>query len=157
MGKCVERVFKKNSPKPNAASYNNASWYTDTDGFLEHSANRGSLSYKGIPAPESNSEIFWVPPRIINWKKFTKEYVNNSPVFVLKMCSRSTRKSLRVMNIIIILIVATVTEVYTLCILLKLYLLNMCSLLSTCQSCKNFFSLLKCNKLQENYFYCFKK
>ena len=46
MGECVERVFKKNSPKPNAASYNNASWYTDTDGFLEHSAGGGSLYYE---------------------------------------------------------------------------------------------------------------
>ena len=27
--------LKKKSPKPNAASHNNASWYTDTDGFLE--------------------------------------------------------------------------------------------------------------------------
>ena len=34
MGKSV--VLKKNSLKPNAASHNKASWYTDTDGFLEH-------------------------------------------------------------------------------------------------------------------------
>ena len=34
---------KKNSLKQNAASHNNASWYTDTDGFLEHSP---SLYYK---------------------------------------------------------------------------------------------------------------
>ena len=47
MGKCVERIFKKNSLRPNAASYNNASWYTDTDRFLEHSHSRGSLYYKG--------------------------------------------------------------------------------------------------------------
>ena len=32
---------------PNAASHNNASWCTDTDGFLEHSPSRGSLPYKG--------------------------------------------------------------------------------------------------------------
>ena len=47
MGKCIERVFKTNSLKPSAPSYNNASWYTDTDGFLEHSCSRGSLYYKG--------------------------------------------------------------------------------------------------------------
>ena len=40
-------VFKENSLKPNTASHNNASWYTDTDGFLEHSPSGGSLYYKG--------------------------------------------------------------------------------------------------------------
>ena len=43
----VGRVFKKNSWKPSVASHNNASWYTDTDGFLEHSPSRGSLYHKG--------------------------------------------------------------------------------------------------------------
>ena len=33
--------------KPNTASYNNSSWHTDTDGFLEHSPSGGSLWYKG--------------------------------------------------------------------------------------------------------------
>ena len=47
IGKHVERVFKKNSLKLNAASHNNASWCTDTDGFLEHSPSGGSLYYKG--------------------------------------------------------------------------------------------------------------
>ena len=37
----------KNSLKLNTASHNNASWHTDTDGFLEHSPNGGSLYYKG--------------------------------------------------------------------------------------------------------------
>ena len=36
VGKDVERVFKNSSLEPNAASYNNASWYTDADGFLEY-------------------------------------------------------------------------------------------------------------------------
>ena len=45
MGKCVERVLKKNSVKPNAASHNNASWYTDTDGLLEHSPSGGNPYY----------------------------------------------------------------------------------------------------------------
>ena len=45
MGKHVESS-KKNSLKPNTASDNNASWYTDTDGFLEHSPSGGSLCYK---------------------------------------------------------------------------------------------------------------
>ena len=46
-GKHVERVFKKISRKPNAASHNNASWYTDKDGLLEHPSSGGSLYYKG--------------------------------------------------------------------------------------------------------------
>ena len=42
------RVFKKkNSPKPNAASCNNVSRYTDSNGFLEHSPSRESLYCKG--------------------------------------------------------------------------------------------------------------
>ena len=47
MSKYVERVFKKNSLKPNTASHNNTSWYPDTDGFLEYSPSWGSLYYKG--------------------------------------------------------------------------------------------------------------
>ena len=44
---CVERVFKKNLLKLNAASHNNASRYTDMEGFLEHPHSRRSLYYKG--------------------------------------------------------------------------------------------------------------
>ena len=48
MGKRVEKVFKKKKAlKPNAASHN-TSWYTDTDGFLEHSPGGGGLYYKGV-------------------------------------------------------------------------------------------------------------
>ena len=47
MGKGIERVFKKISLKPNAASHNNTSWHTDTNGFLEHSPSGESLYYKG--------------------------------------------------------------------------------------------------------------
>ena len=55
-------VFKKNSLEPNSASHNTTSWYTDTDGFLEHSPSRGSLSYKG-PALQKIIPVFWgVPP-----------------------------------------------------------------------------------------------
>ena len=43
----VLKVFKKISLKPNATSLNTTSWYTDTDGFLEHSHRGGSLYYKG--------------------------------------------------------------------------------------------------------------
>ena len=43
MGKCIERVFRKNSLKLNAASHTTTSWHPDTDGFLEHSPSGGSL------------------------------------------------------------------------------------------------------------------
>ena len=46
-GKRIERVLEKNSLKPNAASHDNASWCTDTDGILEHSPSGGGLSYRG--------------------------------------------------------------------------------------------------------------
>ena len=42
------KSLQKNSLKPNAAFHNNTSWYTDTDGFLEHSPSEGSLYYKGL-------------------------------------------------------------------------------------------------------------
>ena len=47
MGKHTERVLKKNSLTQNAASHNNASKHTQTDGFLEHSHSKGSLYYNG--------------------------------------------------------------------------------------------------------------
>ena len=54
---------KKNSLKPNAASHNNAGWYTDTDGLLEHSPSGGSLYYKG-PALQKIIPVFRIfPPR----------------------------------------------------------------------------------------------
>ena len=61
MGKCIERVFKTNSLKLNAASHNNASWYTDTDGFQEHSPSRGSLYHQGT-ALQKIIPFLRVPP-----------------------------------------------------------------------------------------------
>ena len=57
------KVFKRNSLKPNAASHNNASWYTDTDGFLEHSPSGRSLYHKGH-VPQKLIPGFWGPPNI---------------------------------------------------------------------------------------------
>ena len=42
--------LQKNSLKLNAASHNTTSWYTDPDGFLEHSPSRASLYYRGPPS-----------------------------------------------------------------------------------------------------------
>ena len=47
MRKSIESL-QKNSLKTNAASHKNTSWYTDTEGFLEHSPSGGSLFYKGL-------------------------------------------------------------------------------------------------------------
>ena len=52
------KSLPKNSLKPNTASHNNASWYIDTDGFLEHSPSRGSLYYKG-PTLQKIIPVFW--------------------------------------------------------------------------------------------------
>ena len=52
---------KKKSPKLNAASHNNTSWYTDIDGFLEHSLRGGSLYYKR-PTLQKIILFFWVLP-----------------------------------------------------------------------------------------------
>ena len=51
-GQSVERVFKKTSVMPNTASHNNASWYTDTGGFLEHSpcGTGGPCTTRGSPS-----------------------------------------------------------------------------------------------------------
>lgn len=40
--------LQKNSLQLNTASHKNTSWYTDADGFLEHSPIGGSLYYKGF-------------------------------------------------------------------------------------------------------------
>ena len=57
MGRSVERVFKNNSLKLNAASHTTTSWYIDTDGFLEHSPSRKPVLQGACP-PEDNSGFF---------------------------------------------------------------------------------------------------
>ena len=61
MDKWVERVFKNNSLKPNSASHNNTSWYTDTDRFLECSPSGESLYYKG-PTLQKIIPFLWGSP-----------------------------------------------------------------------------------------------
>ena len=60
MRKSIESL-QKNSLKPNAASHSSASWYTDTDGFLEHSPSGGSLYYKR-PALQKIILVLGSPP-----------------------------------------------------------------------------------------------
>ena len=43
----LKESSKKFTEAQTSASHNNASWYTDTDGFLDLSPSRGSLYYKG--------------------------------------------------------------------------------------------------------------
>ena len=64
MDKHTERDFKEHSLKPNAGSHNNASWCTDTDGFLEHSPSGGSLYYKG-PTLQKIILLLWGGPPLI--------------------------------------------------------------------------------------------
>ena len=65
----LANAFKESSKKlteANAASHNkanNASWCTDTDGFLEHSPSWGSLYYKG-PALQKIIPVFWGSPLV---------------------------------------------------------------------------------------------
>ena len=75
MDKHTERVFKKHSLKPNAASHNNASWYTDTDGFLEQSPHGGSLYYKG-PALQKIILGFLGPPSYIKLHTTKRAHTN---------------------------------------------------------------------------------
>ena len=54
---------KKNSLKPNTASHNNASRYTETNGLLEHSPSGGSLYYKGSALQKIIPGFFGSPHR----------------------------------------------------------------------------------------------
>ena len=62
MGKHVKKVFRKKSLKPNTACQKNTSWYTDADGFLEHSSSRGSLYYKGPAFQKTIPFLGGIPP-----------------------------------------------------------------------------------------------
>ena len=44
------KCLQKNSLKQDAASHNNASWYTDTDGFLEQSPMREACTTRSLPS-----------------------------------------------------------------------------------------------------------
>ena len=57
----LKESSKKNSLKLNTASHNNASWYTDTDGFLEHSP-----VLQGTCPPEDIS-VSWVHLFYYTW------------------------------------------------------------------------------------------
>ena len=55
---------KKTSLKQNAASHNNASRSTDTEGFLEHPPKQGKPVLQGAHPPEDNSILGEGPPYI---------------------------------------------------------------------------------------------
>ena len=95
MRKCVGRVFKKISLKPNAASHNNASWYTDTDGFQENSPSKGSLK----PVLQGIQKIildFWGKGRV--------------PPHITFICSRKTKIHLTSFTAIFIVVVCLTEE-----------------------------------------------
>ena len=57
------KSLQKNSLRPNAASQN-TSWYTDPDGFPEHSPNMGNLYYKGLILQKIILWVFWGVPLV---------------------------------------------------------------------------------------------
>ena len=71
----LKESSKKILLKPNTASHNNASWYTDADGLVEHSPSRGSLYYKG----HSLQKIIpgFLGPPLIYWMCKTKSTLTN--------------------------------------------------------------------------------
>ena len=60
MGRCIERVFKKISLKPNATSPNIISSYTDNRWVPRILTKWGSLYYKGL-ALQKRILVFWIP------------------------------------------------------------------------------------------------
>ena len=59
-------VFKKNLLKPNSAFHDNASWSTDTEGFLELSPSTSGLYYKGLTL-QKIIPFCGVPPLYTQW------------------------------------------------------------------------------------------
>ena len=51
---------KKNSLKPNATSHNNASWYTDTHEFLEHTPSGWKPALQDAAPLEDNSILSFI-------------------------------------------------------------------------------------------------
>ena len=76
----LKESSKKNSLKPNEASHNNTSWYTDTDGFLEHSPSGGSLYYKGPTLQKIIEVLRGVPPCVFK-KKVSQEFMPSLVIF----------------------------------------------------------------------------
>ena len=64
-GQTCWKSLQKISLKLNAASHNNASWYADTDGFLEHSSSGGNLYYKGLTLQKIIPDSLGSPPPYI--------------------------------------------------------------------------------------------
>ena len=56
----LKRVFKKISLKPNTASHNTTSWYTNTNGFLEHTQQEKPV-LQGASPPTHNSGFLGSP------------------------------------------------------------------------------------------------
>ena len=60
------KSLQKYSLRLNAASHNNASWYTDTHGFLERLPSGGSLKYQGHALQKIVLDILGgVPPLVV--------------------------------------------------------------------------------------------
>ena len=84
-------VKHANSLKLNAASHNDASWYTDTDWFLEHSSSRGSLYYQGPTVHNIIPGILGSPLTFVIESEVS-ECSNKSEVMHLQTCLASSMK-----------------------------------------------------------------
>ena len=75
MGKYIERVFKKILLKPNSASHNNASRYTNTDGYLEYAPSGGRLYCKG-PTVRKIILFGGGSPLVYKWNRIDSPEIN---------------------------------------------------------------------------------
>ena len=75
MGKYIERVFKKILLKPNSASHNNASRYTNTDGYLEYAPSGGRLYCKG-PTVQKIILFGGGSPLVYKWNRIDSPEIN---------------------------------------------------------------------------------
>ena len=75
------KSLQKNSLKLHAASDNDTSWYTGTEGFLQHSPCEESLYYRG-PAHQKIILLFLGPPL----------YTNSNSDQEIKLCMLSFSK-----------------------------------------------------------------
>ena len=72
----------KNSLKLKAASHNNAGWYTDTDGFLEHSPSGEKPILPGTHTPEDCIYIYKI---LWDYFRVNRKYIS---LYHIPHCSK---------------------------------------------------------------------
>ena len=90
-GEMCWKSLKKISVGPHSAPPNNTSWYTDSNGFLEHSRSGGSLYYKG-PSLQKVIQCFRYPLVYLALKSLQINVINIFIIcrsFLLTFCNSS--------------------------------------------------------------------